>query len=186
MILTQAVALAMPGVPGIYFHSLFGSRNYLDGVKMTGINRSINREKFNAARLESQLLEEGTLPRRVFLAYKRLLSVRINESAFDPFGPFFFHELHPKLFCIHNDSRTLDNHILAVHNFSDEPVTFTLPDFVLLPATECIADVPVPEGEVTIEGYGVMWIKCRIDVDKFADCCNRKLLDTTEIQDKKE
>ena len=187
MILTQAVALAMPGVPGIYFHSLFGSRNYLDGVKMTGINRSINREKFNAAWLESQLLEESTLPRRVFLAYKRLLSVRINENAFDPFGPFFFHDLHPKLFCIHNESRELDNHILAVHNFSGEPVAFTLPDFVRLPATESIANVPVPAHDVTIEGYGVMWIKCRVDVDRFAECCNAFLpVFPPEIQEKKE
>ena len=187
MILTQAVALAMPGVPGIYFHSLFGSRNYLDGVKMTGINRSINREKFNAAWLESQLLEESTLPRRVFLAYKRLLSVRINENAFDPFGPFFFHDLHPKLFCIHNESRELDNHILAVHNFSGEPVAFTLPDFVRLPATESIANVPVPAHDVTIEDYGVMWIKCRVDVDRFAECCNAFLpVFPPEIQEKKE
>jgi glucosylglycerate phosphorylase len=189
MILAQAVALAMPGVPGIYFHSLFGSRNYFDGVKMTGINRSINREKLNAVWLKERLEEEGSLPRMVFLAYKRLLSVRINESAFDPFGPFFFHDLHPKLFCVHHESKDLDSHILAVHNFSDEPAIFMLPDFVEQVSTECITNAPIPTREIPIEGYGVMWIKCRIDVDKFADCCNKTLTDVKdkpEIQKEKE
>ena len=45
MLVTQAAILAMPGVPGIYFHSLVGSKNYHDGVKHSGINRTINREK---------------------------------------------------------------------------------------------------------------------------------------------
>jgi len=171
MILTQAVALSMPGVPGIYFHSLFGSRNYFEGVRMTGINRSINREKFNAARLEEALLAEGSLPRRVYLAYKRLLSVRINENAFDPFGPFLFLDLHPGLFCIHRENRELDSHILTIHNFRGEEVTFTLPDYVVLPSTECLRNVQVTTGTVTIEKYGVMWIKCRVDAGQFAHCC---------------
>ena len=47
MILSQAVVLAMPGVPGIYFHSLVGSRNYHEAVRKTRINRSINRDKLN-------------------------------------------------------------------------------------------------------------------------------------------
>jgi len=187
MLLTQAVTLAMPGVPGIYFHSLFGSRNYFEGVKMTGINRSINREKFNAAWLEEQLQKEGSLQRMVFMGFKRLLSVRINESAFNPFGPFFFHDLHPKLFCIHNESRELDSHILAVHNFSPEPVKFSLPEFVESVVTECIAGTPLPTRDVAIEGYGVMWIKCRVDADAFADCCNVDLPEfQPEIQEKKE
>ncbi|MEC4685054.1 MAG: alpha-amylase family glycosyl hydrolase [Nitrospirota bacterium] len=42
---SQAVMLALKGVPGIYIHSLLGSRNYYRGVKETGIKRMINREK---------------------------------------------------------------------------------------------------------------------------------------------
>ena len=42
---SQAIMLALVGVPGIYFHSLIGSRNDLRGVHRTGRWRSINREK---------------------------------------------------------------------------------------------------------------------------------------------
>jgi len=172
MILTQAVALAMPGVPGIYFHSLFGSRNYFEGVKMTGINRSINREKYNAQWLENELITEGSLSRLVFLAYKRLLSIRINEAAFNPFGPFIFLPLHPALFVIHRESEELDSHLLAIHNFSAEAVAFTLPEYIVLPSRECIANTAISERETKIDGYGVMWLICRVDADAFAECVN--------------
>lgn len=176
MILTQAVSLAMPGVPGIYFHSLFGSRNYAEGVKMTGINRSINREKFNGQWLEDQLMTEGTMPRLVYLAYKRLLSIRINESAFNPFGPFLFLQTDPSLFVIHRESRDLDSHILAIHNFSQEAVAFTLPEYVMFPAQECISNKMIDRRDITVEGYGVMWLLCRVDADKLAECGNAVLM----------
>jgi sucrose phosphorylase len=185
MILTQAAAMAMPGVPGIYFHSLFGSRNYLEGVKMTGINRSINREKFNVNWLDAQLQQEGSLERKVYMAYKRLLSIRINETAFDPFGPFLFLEPHPGLFCIHRESQHLDSHIFAVHNFRSEDVTFSLPDYIIVPATECIANAPVTSSKVTIEKFGVMWIKCRIDTEKFEQFCSGESIRLSETHNNK-
>ena len=44
-ILAHAILLTMPGLPAIYFHSMFGSENDLDGMKQSGINRRINRQK---------------------------------------------------------------------------------------------------------------------------------------------
>ncbi|HFU74281.1 MAG TPA: sugar phosphorylase, partial [Helicobacteraceae bacterium] len=96
MLVAQATALVMPGVPGIYFHSLVGSRNYLDGVKHTGINRTINREKYHVDWLEGELLKEGGLAKTMFDSYKRLISIRINEPAFNPFGGFEFYESDPR------------------------------------------------------------------------------------------
>jgi sucrose phosphorylase len=43
-IASQAIMLSLIGVPGIYFHSLFGSRGWMEGVKISGHNRTINRE----------------------------------------------------------------------------------------------------------------------------------------------
>ena len=45
---SQAILLSLPGVPGIYVHSLLGSRNWPEGVAQTGHNRTINRRKFGA------------------------------------------------------------------------------------------------------------------------------------------
>lgn len=41
---TQAIMLTLRGMPGIYFHSLFGSRSWLTGVRATHRNRTINRQ----------------------------------------------------------------------------------------------------------------------------------------------
>ena len=54
----QAIMLALVGVPGIYFHSLFGSRSWRAGVDLTGRNRTINRQKFERAGFESELTDE--------------------------------------------------------------------------------------------------------------------------------
>ncbi|MEM9929844.1 MAG: alpha-amylase, partial [Bacteroidota bacterium] len=36
---SQALALSMRGIPGIYFHSLTATENYQEGVEETGQNR---------------------------------------------------------------------------------------------------------------------------------------------------
>ncbi|MCJ7626470.1 MAG: sugar phosphorylase, partial [Anaerolineaceae bacterium] len=54
-LVSQAILLAVVGLPGIYVHSLFGSRNWLEGVKQTGRSRTINRYKFDADELDAAL-----------------------------------------------------------------------------------------------------------------------------------
>ena len=53
-IAAQAIMLSLLGVPGIYFHSLFGSRGWIEGVKQTGRNRTINREKLQFDKLQNR------------------------------------------------------------------------------------------------------------------------------------
>ena len=54
----QAIMLSLAGVPGIYFHSLFGSRNDREAALQSGINRRINRQKLTLAELEADLAEK--------------------------------------------------------------------------------------------------------------------------------
>ena len=163
MLLSQASVLIMPGIPGIYFHSLVGSRNYLDGVKHTGINRSINREKFHVDWLENELTTEGTLGKIVFDSYKRLISIRINESAFDPFGDFRFLDLGEKVFAVDQFSIDRSERILAIHNFSSERVTCMLPEDIVLPLDDILSSLEVENtNSVTLEGYQMVWLKSKI------------------------
>lgn len=163
MLLSQASVLIMPGVPGIYFHSLVGSRNYHDGVKHTGINRSINREKFHADWLENELSTQGTLGKIVFDSYKRLISIRINEPAFNPFGDFRFLDLGEEVFAVDQFSLDHSERILAIHNFSSESVTCALPDDVVLPLDDILSSLEVENtNSVTLEGYQMVWLKGKI------------------------
>lgn len=81
---TQAVMLSMRGIPAIYFHSLVGSPSDFAAVESSGINRRINRHKYERTELEAALSGPDSLQRRVMDGYRRLLDVRRTQPAFDP------------------------------------------------------------------------------------------------------
>jgi len=173
MLVTQAAVLAMPGVPGIYFHSLVGSQNYHEGVKHSGVNRSINREKYNIDWLENELSNQGTLHKTIFDSYKRLLSIRINEVAFNPFGQFRFLNLDKRIFAIDQVCNNNDERILALHNFSADNVTVQIPKDIILPLCDVINSncrnflydnkVENQTSEITLEPYQIMWLKGKVN-----------------------
>jgi Glycosidases len=82
----QTILLSLAGVPGIYLHSLIGSRYDLKGVEATGRYRSINREKLQREAVEAALRDPASLRSKVFGGYKRLLQLRRQEKAFHPNG----------------------------------------------------------------------------------------------------
>lgn len=83
---SQAIMLALAGVPGLYFHSLFGSRGWPEGVLITGRNRTINRQKLDVDIVERELAQPGHLRQRVFERYRRLLLARASTPALHPLG----------------------------------------------------------------------------------------------------
>lgn len=160
MLLSQGTVLAMPGVPGIYFHSLIGARNYHDGVKHTGINRTINREKFHIDWLRNELSDQSNPSKIIFDSYRRLISIRINEKAFNPFGNFSFFDVDPRLFVIQQACSENKEYVVAIHNFSNEEVKCTIPEEITLPLKDLLSPVAVDETrEVLLEPYQMMWLK---------------------------
>ena len=161
-LLTQAVTLAMPGVPGIYFNSLVGSHNYLEGVKLSGINRTINREKFNFDRLEDILEKDGSSQKIIFSAYRRLISIRTNQKAFNPFGYFKFLDAHPSVFVIYQKSLDEKESIYALHNFSHDTISLSL-DKRSETFSDLLSDLQVaPNETIIMQAYQVIWLKNKI------------------------
>jgi sucrose phosphorylase len=97
---SQAVMLAMAGVPGVYVHSLLGSTNWEEGLEQTGINRSINREKLDYPTVIDELTTTGTLRATVFEGYRRMLQVRAAEPAFHPAAAQTVLEAGPQVFAL--------------------------------------------------------------------------------------
>ena len=159
MLLAQATALIMPGVPGIYFHSLVGSRNYLDGVKHTQINRTINREKYNIDWLEKELSNSNSLGYKILTTYKKLIQIRINEPAFNPFGKFEFISLNDHLFCVIQQCTKEEEKIIAIHNFSHSEIAFTLPNNINLPCLDIINQKVYTAKENKLMPYEMIWLK---------------------------
>lgn len=164
MFLAQATVLAMPGVPGVYFHSLVGSRNYHDGVKHSGVNRTINREKYNIDWLEKELEAEGKLPKKMLETYKKLIAIRINEAAFNPFGKFEFLDLGDALFAVDQQCVDGKQRVVAIHNFSYQEVECVLPENIKLPLVN-ILDLEVSKetkyvsSSIKLAPYEMLWLK---------------------------
>lgn len=117
---SQAIMLVLQGVPAIYAHSFFGSRNYPEGVATTGRYRSINREKLNRAKLEAALADPATVRARVYRAYCRLLGVRRMHRAFHPNGAQEVLDLGETLFAVKRIAPDTSERVLCVINVTDE------------------------------------------------------------------
>ncbi|MBI9043774.1 MAG: sugar phosphorylase [Anaerolineaceae bacterium] len=97
---SQAILLSVIGVPGIYVHSLLGSRNWTEGVKQTKHNRTINRQKFDFEQLTDDLNDAGSLQGLVFKSYAALLKSRAGSSAFHPHGAQMVVNLGSQIFAL--------------------------------------------------------------------------------------
>jgi glucosylglycerate phosphorylase len=119
-IVSQAIMLALAGVPGIYVHSLIGSRSWQQGVEITGHNRTINREKLMRSRLEEELADPGSVRRLVFDAYSVLLAARGGSSAFHPQGSQRILLLEDGVFALLRTSPDEEQHVLCLHNVTEK------------------------------------------------------------------
>ena len=83
----HAVMLSLAGVPGLYVHSLLGSRNAHELYARTGRARSLNRGRFEWAQLAIELDDPKHRRRRVLDGFRRLMAVRTRHPAFHPQAP---------------------------------------------------------------------------------------------------
>ncbi|MGD1822619.1 MAG: sugar phosphorylase [Pleomorphochaeta sp.] len=81
---SQSILLCLKGVPGIYIHSIIGSRNWIEGVKLYKSNRSINREKIEINLLEEHICDDDNARSQILKGYKHLLNLRKSNECFSP------------------------------------------------------------------------------------------------------
>ncbi|MDH4136388.1 MAG: sugar phosphorylase [Anaerolineae bacterium] len=165
---SQAIMLSLAGVPGIYVHSLFGSRSYHAGVEQTGHYRSINREKFRRSDLERELANPASLRHRIFYSHLHLIRTRTAHRAFHPNASQQVLSVHPALFVLLRTAPDGSASLLCIHNVSDaeQPFQANL-DSLLFPCSGQVCDLitgatfPVDvSGNLTLHlaPYQVLWL----------------------------
>ncbi|MBK9600567.1 MAG: sugar phosphorylase [Anaerolineales bacterium] len=155
-IAAQAIMLSLIGMPGIYFHSLFGSRGWSEGVKQTGRNRTINREKLQLDELQNELADENSLRSRVFAKYSQLLKIRNSTSAFHPHGAQTIMDVHPSVFAIERTSPDGASRVLCLHNVSGQIISFSTGR---KSAIDLFTGQVIQVSNVTLQPYQVEWLK---------------------------
>jgi glucosylglycerate phosphorylase len=149
----HTILLSVVGVPGLYIHSLLGSRNYRKGVEESGIYRRINREKLDKETLYSEL-ESKTLRKEIFSGLSELIKLRRKESAFSPQAKQEVLFLDNRVFSILRRNVTTGEQILVLVNVSDEKVSLLMEY-----SGFDIISKKVVNNNVILQPYEIMWIK---------------------------
>jgi len=137
---SQALALSLRGIPGIYFHSLTATENDIEGVEATGQNRSINRHNWKLDALKAHI-GDG-VPKTVFVLYLRMLRRRANHPAFHPHAEQRVFDMDPELFVHSRISLNREERIFCIYNFTAKEKSITNPmDSELLKKTKSFYDI---------------------------------------------
>ncbi|HLC04699.1 MAG TPA: sugar phosphorylase [Anaerolineales bacterium] len=164
----HSIILSLRGVPGIYFHSLFGSRNDHAGVERTGAPRSINREKLSLSTLEQALADDQSLRSLVFSGFTRLLRLRVAHPALSPYADQQILSLTPDTFGLLRRAIDGDRQLLCLHNVTDG--TLRVDTGIQGPTGDTSIDLlsqePISLPFVPLEPYQVRWIEFRPAQDR--------------------
>jgi len=154
-IAAQAIMLSIIGVPGIYFHSLFGSRNWKEGVEKTKHSRTINRQKLERDELEKQLAHADSLRSKVFTRYSKLLLARSSSSAFHPHGKQKVLDVGKGIFAVLRTSPDRTRQTLCLQNVTAKKLEIDNP---LKKATRGLLTSRLRESTLTLKSYQTLWL----------------------------
>jgi glucosylglycerate phosphorylase len=151
---SQAILLSVEGVPGIYIHSLLGSRNDLKGAEESGIPRRINREKLRLEPLVQALNDSSSLRGRIFRSYGELIKMRRGQSAFHPRAGQQVFFLDDRVFSIVRANKDTGEKIAALVNVSEETVRLSTE----FRGRDLVGGQPI-DRDIDLLPYQIVWVK---------------------------
>jgi sucrose phosphorylase len=164
---SQALALSLRGIPGVYIHSLTGTENYQEGVEDTGQNRTINRRKWAVDDLKKHL-KEG-VGKLVFTRYLRMLRRRTEHPAFHPDAVQEVFDVDPGLFVHKRTSTDGEEKIFCVFNLTAQEKTLKqlCPDADFVAASRFFdvlraREVAAGKRGFSLKPYQAMWLVARV------------------------
>jgi len=113
---SRIIGLVLRGVPGIYLHSLIGTRNDIDSVLHTHSNRDINRTVIDHEAITKALRDPLSKLSRINRELGRLITIRTGQPAFHPNGEQRILMLSNQLFSVVRVSPDGRQHLLTLIN----------------------------------------------------------------------
>jgi sucrose phosphorylase len=151
----QAIMLSLTGLPGIYFHSLFGSRNWAEGVKITNHNRTINRQKLVRMQLEEQLTDQTSIRSQVFARFRNLLLARSSFAAFHPHGSQKVSDVGNNIFALSRISPDGTKNVLCLQNVTQQAQC--IENLINKTARDLLTNRS-QSSEIILQPYQTMWL----------------------------
>jgi len=154
----HAILLSIQGFPALYFHSLFGTKNYYEGYKETGQPRTLNRRKFEYNELQELLYSEFSHESKVFQKMNKLLKIRRENSAFHPNSPQKVLHLSEKIFSI---VRGDENSIIVLINITQTCQKVIIPNqYSKFGLTNIINNRSI-DNRFNLQPFEIMWLKVK-------------------------
>ncbi len=161
MLCAHALMLALPGVPGVYVHSLLGSRNDEAALAATGRARSINRGRFVWEELAAELEHPDGRRRQVLDGLRHLLRTRAAHAAFHPAAPQRWPKAPSNVAALVRSTPT--HEVLCLHHVGGPPQAV---DGARLlgrrwpaGARDLLRGGSVSDGHVSLSTHEVRWIE---------------------------
>ncbi len=125
-ICSQMVVMSLEGIPAFYIHSLLATPNDNDLVKYRGMNRAINRHQWNYPALQALLANPDSPQAQTMALLSARLRIRAKQPAFHPNATQFTVNIDDtRIFGLWRQSLDRGQSVFAIHNVSDESLTFS-------------------------------------------------------------
>ncbi|MDF1671110.1 MAG: sugar phosphorylase [Roseovarius sp.] len=166
-ICSQTIVMSLEGIPAFYIHAMLATPNDHDGVIYRGMNRAINRHRWDYPSLRERLSDPTTPQARVMSDLSKRLKIRKKQSAFHPNATQFTVNMgDDRVFGVWRQSLDRGQSIFALHNVSDEAVTVSAAELNLIEdqhwvdlLSDTTIDAMAPK--ITVAPYQCMWITNR-------------------------
>lgn len=154
-LVAHSILLTLPGVPAVYIQSMLGSRNDYEGVSRTGMNRSINRQKYDVSVIEQELTSTDTLRHSIFEELTKIIVTRKEIELLHPDVAMEVFDLDERLFAFKRISDE-GNELLVIHNLTNGSVECKISgDYLdLLTGNTMNFDTHSP-----LDPYQFLWLK---------------------------
>ena len=124
---SRIIALILQGVPGIYLHSLIGTKNDIKTVLATHSNRDINRTIIDYKAINNALEDPLSKLSRINREFGRLITIRTQKKAFHPNGQQQIIIIDPSIFAVLRISPDKKQYILALINVAHKVCKLEIP-----------------------------------------------------------
>jgi sucrose phosphorylase len=120
LVASRIIALVLQGVPGIYLHSMIGTKNDIEAVLRTNSKRDINRTVISYKAINKALEDPLSKISRINRELGRLITIRTKQRAFHPNGEQHILMLSPDVFAVLRISPNRNQCILTLTNVTNK------------------------------------------------------------------
>ncbi len=159
---SQTIVMSLEGIPAFYIHSMLATSNDHESVEKRGMNRAINRHRWNYNDLRDQLARPDSIHARVLAGLRSRLETRKGQAAFHPNATqFTLHVGDDRIFGLWRQSLDRRQSIFALHNVSAEEIALSSTVLNLIADedwTDLLTGEEIGEDDILLAPYQCRWI----------------------------